>query len=101
MLGQYANSTAAGKDNRFFIYEVSGLAPSDVSARSQWSSRSSASQFFQVPFHRMNEEMQRLTALGGKIINIWPLGSQAASATSPAAPASQPSGDSDEPLLSE
>ena len=80
MLGQYSASASAGVDNRVFVYEVSGLQPSEVRASSQWRIRKSDSQFVQVPFHRMNEEMQRLTRLGGRIINIWPLGAQAIAA---------------------
>ncbi|NJM99550.1 MAG: phycobilisome linker polypeptide [Phormidesmis sp. RL_2_1] len=73
MLGQYATSGLSGKDSRIFVYEVAGLSQNEATSRSQPPIRSSRNQFFQVPFHRMSEEMQRILALGGKIVNILPL----------------------------
>lgn len=73
MLGQCATSGASGVDNRIFIYEVTGLSQNEVTARSRSPIRTSQNQFFQVPFHRMNDEMQRILMLGGKIVNIRPL----------------------------
>lgn len=75
MLGQSATGGVAGLDNRIFLYEIEGLSQNETVNRSQWSVRPSQNQLFQVPFHRMNEEMQRILLRGGKIVNIRPLGS--------------------------
>ncbi|MEL7521572.1 MAG: phycobilisome linker polypeptide, partial [Cyanobacteria bacterium J06553_1] len=56
MLGQFATSAASSVDNRIFVYEVTGLHQNDRTDRQQSPIRSSQNQFFQVPFHRMNEE---------------------------------------------
>lgn len=73
MLGQYATNSASGVDSRIFVYEVSGLSENEVTANSKSPIRSSDNQFIQVPVHRMNEVMRRITLLGGKIVNIRPL----------------------------
>lgn len=73
MLGQYAATRAANTDNRVFVYEVTGLSQNEATALSQSPIRSSHSQFMQVPFNRMNEEMRRVTMLGGEIVSIRPL----------------------------
>ncbi|MGB3787528.1 MAG: phycobilisome linker polypeptide [Phormidesmis sp.] len=69
MLGQ----SASGVDNRIFVYEVTGLSQNEMTARRRSPIRSSQNQVFQVPFSRMNEEMRRITMLGGEIVNIKPL----------------------------
>ncbi|MCT7967401.1 phycobilisome linker polypeptide [Laspinema sp. D1] len=75
MLGQVAgfnqSNTSAG--NRFFRYEVTGLRQNEESDQSNYSIRKSGSVFMTVPYNRMNEEMQRITRLGGKIVSIHPL----------------------------
>jgi ferredoxin--NADP+ reductase len=53
-----ANSSAA---SRLYIYEVIGLKSN---------SHRSGSTFFTVPYGRMSQEMQRITRLGGRILNI-------------------------------
>ena len=73
MLGQYATSSASNMDSRIFVYEVIGLRQNEVTAGCQSPIRSSHSQFWQVPFHRMNEEMRRITMLGGKVVSVSPL----------------------------
>ncbi|MBE9059796.1 phycobilisome linker polypeptide [cf. Phormidesmis sp. LEGE 11477] len=73
MLGQSATSTTSSVDNRIFIYEVTGLSQNEITARQRSPIRSSQNQFFQVPFHRMSQEMRRITMLGGEIVNISPL----------------------------
>ncbi len=75
MLGQYSNSTLSTSDNRMFVYELVGLNENEVTFTHQSPIRHSHTQFIQVPFHRMNEEMQRINLLGGKIVNIRPLNS--------------------------
>ncbi len=77
MFGQ----TALGKDtlndaaSRMFRFEVEGLRQSDQADRLNYSIRHSGSIFITVPYNRMNEEMQRISRLGGKIVNISPLSS--------------------------
>jgi phycocyanin-associated, rod len=63
MLGQSAS-------NRIFVYEVEGLRQSDQTDNNCYPVRSSSTVLFQVPYDRMNSEMQRITRLGGKIVNI-------------------------------
>ncbi|MEO0455313.1 MAG: phycobilisome linker polypeptide [Cyanobacteria bacterium P01_A01_bin.114] len=83
MLGQCATSRASSVDSRIFVYEVTGLSQNEVTAGHQSPIRSSDSQFIQVPFHRMNQEMRRITMLGGKVTNIQPLSALEATADSP------------------
>ena len=80
MLGQYAAGRSASTDNRIFVYEVAGLSENEATANIQAPIRSSQNQLMQVPFNRMNEEMRRITMLGGEIVSIRPLDAQAAPA---------------------
>lgn len=75
MLGQVAvgKSATSPSGNRFFRYEVVGLRQSDETDKTDYPIRSSASKFIIVPYNRMNREMQRLTRMGAKIVNIQPL----------------------------
>ncbi|MEG4447073.1 phycobilisome linker polypeptide [Microcoleus sp. AT9_B5] len=41
--------------------------------------RSSASTSIAVPYNRMNQEMQRITRMGGKIVSIHPISASAES----------------------
>ena len=70
MLGQRSTSTFSISDSRIFVYELTGLRENEVTVNHQSPIRHSHSQFIQVPFHRMNEEMQRINSLGGKIVDI-------------------------------
>jgi phycocyanin-associated, rod len=71
MMGQLVGRSGSSLSNsRYFRYEVSGLRQSDETMNSDYQIRSSASVFITVPYNRMNEEMQRISRLGGKIINI-------------------------------
>lgn len=81
MLGQYATSAASSADNRMFVYELTGLCENEVTFNHRSPIRKSHIQTIQVPFHRMNEEMQRIALLGGKIVNIRPLGGSKAEAS--------------------
>lgn len=85
MLGQCATSGLSGVDNRIFVYEVTGLKQNEITSRAQSPIRTSENQRFQVPFHRMNEEMQRIVLLGGKIVDIRPLEAVASAPPSKAA----------------
>jgi len=75
MLGQSAltrgsNSTS---DNRIFVYEVEGLKQNDQTENNSYPVRNSSTILIQVPYSRMNDEMRRITRLGGKIVGIRPL----------------------------
>jgi phycocyanin-associated, rod len=76
MLGQsaFSRGASATTDNRIFVYEVTGLRQNEVAIQSNHQIRTSASTFVQVPYNRMNEKMQQILRMGGKIVNIQPLG---------------------------
>lgn len=76
MLGQYFASGVSESSRRIFVYEVAGLSENDMTALSQAPIRTSQNQFFQVPFSRMSQEMQRILLLGGKIVDVKPLGAR-------------------------
>ncbi|MDV2993914.1 MAG: Phycobilisome 8.9 kDa linker polypeptide, phycocyanin-associated, rod [Chroococcidiopsis sp. SAG 2025] len=59
--------------SRMFRYEVVGLRQNDETDKNNYEIRRSGSVFVTVPYSRMNEEMQRITRLGGKIVKIEPL----------------------------
>ncbi|MCS6813779.1 MAG: phycobilisome linker polypeptide [Cyanobacteria bacterium] len=61
--------------SRSFRYEVVGLRQNEETDQMSFPIRSSASVFITVPYSRMNEEMQRITRMGGKIVSISPIGS--------------------------
>lgn len=75
MLGQlaYGRGTSSPSNSRLFRYEVTGLAQSGESDKTNYPIRQSGSVFITVPYNRMNEEMQRILRLGGKIVNIYPM----------------------------
>ena len=66
MLGQTSS-------NRVFVYEVEGLRQNEQTENNRYPVRNSSTVLVQVPYDRMNSEMQRITRLGGKIVNIRPL----------------------------
>ena len=76
MLGQCSTGGVSELNNRIFVYEVTGLSQNEMTIRSQSPIRTSHSQFFQVPFSRMSQEMQRILRLGGELVNIQPLSIQ-------------------------
>jgi len=71
MLGQAGSISPSS--NRVFVYEVTGLKQNDNNDGNNYSIRSSDSVFVQVPYSRMNEEMCRISRMGGKIVGIRPL----------------------------
>lgn len=77
MLAQnaFGSTTTSPSGGRVFLYEVSGLRQNDATDNNAYPVRNSGSVFIKVPYSRMNEEMQRIVKLGGKIVNITPLGS--------------------------
>jgi phycocyanin-associated, rod len=79
MLGQsaFSRGSSVSSNNRIFVYEVSGLQPSMPNAPTEHQLRTSANTFVQVPYNRMNEKMQQILRMGGKIVSIQPLGGKA------------------------
>ncbi len=75
MMGQnaFGTSTTSPAKGRMFLYEVSGLRQSEATDQNGYPIRNSGSVFIKVPYSRMNEEMQRITRMGGTIVNIKPL----------------------------
>ncbi|MEC4892881.1 MAG: phycobilisome linker polypeptide [Oscillatoria sp. PMC 1051.18] len=75
----YSASTLTGSakntefQSRLFVYEVVGLRQSEQTDNLNYQIRRSGSVFITVPYNRMNEEMRRITRLGGKIVSIKPL----------------------------
>lgn len=65
--------------SRVFRYEVVGLRQNEENDKNNYEIRRSGSVFVTVPYDRMNEEMQRITRMGGKIVNIEPLTAESAS----------------------
>ena len=70
MLGQSA------LDGQVFVYEVEGLRQNEQTANQSYPVRNSSTVLIQVPYGRMNNEMRRITRLGGKIVNIRPMATQ-------------------------
>jgi hypothetical protein len=70
MLGQSA------LDGQVFVYEVEGLRQNEQTTNQSYPVRNSSTVLIQVPYSRMNNEMRRITRLGGKIVNIRPMATQ-------------------------
>jgi phycocyanin-associated rod protein len=87
MLGRSILAAAAGGDSRVFVYEVEGIRQSDQTANNDHEIRQGGTVQIQVPFNRMNEHMQRINRLGGRIVSIKTPDSAAAAA--PATPAAE------------
>jgi phycocyanin-associated rod protein len=56
--------------SRIFRYEVVGLKQNEETDKNKFDIRRSGSVFITVPYGRMNEEMQRISRLGGRIVKI-------------------------------
>ncbi|QIR41478.1 ferredoxin-NADP reductase [Tolypothrix sp. PCC 7910] len=74
MYNQGAVEGAANKESgsRVFVYEVVGLRQNEETDNTNYQIRKSGSVFIRVPYNRMNQEMRRITRLGGKIVSIQP-----------------------------
>ncbi len=72
------NSSAMGAssniqyNNRVFVFEVVGLSQ-NTNSNLNYAIRNSGSKFITVPYNRMNQEMRRISLLGGQIVSIKPL----------------------------
>lgn len=75
MMGQnaFGTATVSPSQGRIFLYEVTGLRQSDATDKNGYPIRQSGSTFIKVPYSRMSQEMQRITRMGGTIVNIQPL----------------------------
>lgn len=65
-----AANTESG--SRIFVYEVEGLRQNSVTDQMAHPIRRSGNVFITVPYNRMNQEMKRITRMGGKIVSIKP-----------------------------
>lgn len=65
-------TSGSSSDNRTFVYEVEGLRQNAQTENQSYPVRNSSTILIQVPYSRMNDEMRRITRLGGKIVNIRP-----------------------------
>lgn len=75
-------ASSSVSDSRVFIYEVEGLRQNDQTENNSYPVRNSSTILIQVPYSRMNDEMRRITRLGGKIVDIRPLSENATAAAS-------------------
>ena len=75
MFGQTAlgSSRLSNAENRMFRYEVEGMRQTYENDQLSYPIRSSGSFMISVPYNRMNEEMQRINRMGGRIVSIQPL----------------------------
>ncbi|MFM7365745.1 MAG: ferredoxin--NADP reductase [Cuspidothrix sp.] len=75
MYNQGAVEGAANVESgsRVFVYEVVGLRQGQETDQTNYPIRKSGSVFIRVPYNRMNQEMQRIARLGGKIVSIQPV----------------------------
>lgn len=75
MLGSFlvGSDSSSPSKNRVFVYEVSGLKQNEENDRHNYPLRRSGNVFLRVPYNRMNEEMLRISKMGGKIVNIQTL----------------------------
>lgn len=73
MMGSTALNSSTPSGSRMFRYEVRGLRQSPGTDKNDYPIRSSDSIFMTVPYNRMNEEMQRITRMGGEIVSIEPM----------------------------
>ncbi len=90
MLGQSAltRGSASSAENRMFIYEVTGMRQNDQTDQNGYAIRNSGSTFISVAYNRMNDEMRRITRMGGQIVAIHAGDSQPAASQSKAAQSS-------------
>ncbi|MGJ3245472.1 MAG: ferredoxin--NADP reductase [Elainellaceae cyanobacterium] len=71
-------TSQASYDNRLFVYEVEGLRQNQETDQLDYPIRRSGTVSIMVPYSRMNQEMQRITRMGGKIVSIRPVNEDSA-----------------------
>jgi phycocyanin-associated rod protein len=69
-------SSVSSSASRVFRYEVVGLKQNQETDKNKFNIRRSGSVFITVPYSRMNEEMQRISRLGGRIVKISALAAE-------------------------
>ncbi|MCS6813396.1 MAG: ferredoxin-NADP reductase [Cyanobacteria bacterium] len=72
------NSAITPSGARMFRYEVIGLRQNSANSRMNYSIRRSGSVYINVPYARMNEVMQQITRMGGKVVSIQALNADGA-----------------------
>ena len=80
MFGQTAtgNGGVNSAGSRVFRYEVVGLRQNAQNDKNNYEIRNSGSIFITGPYSRMKEEMQRISRMGGRIVNIEQLTAESA-----------------------
>ncbi len=75
MFGQTTVGTGgiSSTASRVFRYEVVGLRQNEENDQNNYPIRRSGSVFITVPYNRMSDEMQRISRMGGRIVNIQSL----------------------------
>lgn len=75
MFGQTAlgSGRLSNAENRMFRFEVEGMRQTYENDQLSYPIRSSGTFVTTVPYNRMNEEMQRINRMGGRIVSIQPL----------------------------
>lgn len=75
MFGQTSlgSGRLSNAENRIFRYEVEGMRQTYESDQLSYPIRNSGSFVVTVPYNRMNEEMQRIHRMGGRIVSIAPV----------------------------
>lgn len=93
-------TTKTGASSRVFVFEVEGMRQGSNSDQLNCPIRRSGKMYITVPYDRMNQEMRRISRMGGKIVNIRSCNgnSQAESTTSDNGLQSQQSGEKKKPM---
>lgn len=64
---------SSAANDRVFVYEVEGLRQNEQTTKNNYPVRNSSNVLIQVPYNRMNDEMLRISRMGGSIVAIHPL----------------------------
>ncbi len=76
MYGQNTISSPNASASRMYRIEVQGMRKDSDSTN--YPLRESGNVFITVPYSRMNQQMQSINRMGGKIVNIEPLSYESA-----------------------
>jgi ferredoxin--NADP+ reductase len=87
-------SATSVSGSRLYRYEVKGLRQNAETDKMDNPIRKSGSVFITVPYNRMNQEMQRITRMGGEIVSITPVNETDTNGQSAPAAAQQDNGKS-------
>ncbi|MDY7022866.1 MAG: phycobilisome linker polypeptide [Cyanobacteriota bacterium] len=93
-------ATKTDADSRLFVFEVEGMRQGGSSDPASSSIRRSGKVSMTVPYGRMNQEMRRISRMGGRIVNIRPYDGTSSTngATSGNGLQSQQSGEKKKPM---